>query len=89
MIIYSRLNTCCPFLQTSSIDLIEESVRKANAHLRKLNIWNIIDNHVSMNRRKGRYLNDACYSRSNYVLPKTRKIKMITVTIVNLIITPI
>ena len=41
-----------------------------------------------MERRKGRDLSDAYYSRSKYLLQKTREIEMITGCIVNLTITP-
>ena len=65
-----------------------ESSSNTNANPRKRNIRNIIDNHISMERRKGRDLSDAYYSRSKYLLQKTREIEMITGCIVNLTITP-
>ena len=44
--------------------------------------------HISMERRKGRDLSDAYYSRSKYLLQKAKEIEMITDCIVNLTITP-
>ena len=59
-----------------------------NANTRKRNIRNIIDNHVSVERRKVHDLSDAYYSCSKYLLQKAREIEMITGCIVNLTITP-
>ena len=65
-----------------------ESSSNTNANPRKRNIWNIIDNHISMERRKGCDLSDAYYSHSKYLLQKASEIEMITGCIVNLTITP-
>ena len=75
-------------LQASSIDLNEGGVSNTNANPRKRNLRNIIDNNISMVKRKGRDLSDACYSRSMYLLQKAKEIEMITGCIVNLTITP-
>ena len=87
MINYSTLIRF-PFLQASSIDLNEGGVSNTNAYPRKRNLRNIIDNHISMQRRKGRDLSDAYYSRSKYLLQKAKEIELITGCIVNLTITP-
>ena len=87
MINYSTLIRF-PFLQASSIDLNEGGVSNTNANPRKRNLRNIIDKHISMERRKGRDLSDAYYSRSKYLLQKAKEIEMITDCIVNLTITP-
>ena len=71
-------------MQASSI----ESSINTNANPRKRNIRKIIDNYVSMERRKGRDLSDAYYSHSEYLLQKAREMEMITGCIVNLTITP-
>ena len=75
-------------MQASSIDLILEIVSNTNTNPRKQNIRNIIDNYVSMERRKGCDLSDAYYSRSNYLLQKPGEMEMIMGYIVNLTITP-
>ena len=75
-------------METSSIDLNVESVSNTNANPRKRNICNIIDNHASMERRKGRDLSDSYYPYSKCLLQKTRKIEMITGCILNFTITP-
>ena len=75
-------------MQASIIDLNVESSSNTNANPRKRNIWNIIDNHISMERRKERDLSDASYSRSKYLLQTAREIELITGCIVNLTITP-
>ena len=71
-------------LQASSIDLNEGGVSNTNANPGKRNLRNIIDNHISMERRKGRDPSDAYHSRSKYLLQKAKEIKMITGCIVNL-----
>ena len=75
-------------MQASIIDLNVESSSNTNANPRKRNIWNIIDNHISMERRKGRDLSDTYYSCSKYLLQTEGKIELITGCIVNLTITP-
>ena len=75
-------------MQASSIDLILEIVSNTNTNPRKQNIRNIIDNYVSMERRKVCDLSDAYYSRSNYLLQKPGEMEMIMGYIVNLTITP-
>ena len=75
-------------LQASSIDLNEGGVSNTNANPRKRNLRNIIDKHISMERRKGRDLSDAYYSRSKCLLQKAKEIELITGCIVNLTITP-
>ena len=75
-------------MQASIIDLNVESSSNTNANPRKRNIWNIIDNHISMERRKERDLSDAYYSCSKYLLQTAREIELITGCIVNLTITP-
>ena len=54
----------------------------------KRNVHNIVDNHISTERRTGRDLRDAYYHRSKYLLKKAQELESITGCIVNLEITP-
>ena len=54
----------------------------------KRNVHNIVDNHISTERRTGRDLRDAYYHRSKYLLKKAQELQSITGCIVHLEITP-
>ena len=74
---FKHLNTPSP---SPSIN-VENTGTKKNVH-------NIVDNHISTERRTGRDLRNAYYHQSKYLLKKAQELESITGCIVNLEITP-